>query len=120
MDRNTPDYIKIDEKGRWINTEFPPENFTKYPHNTGYRTVNAESIFYQFAVMMYCLSITYKGKMYYALDNGRVACMTDEDFNQISDDYLTANDLIRGFVFPDGSRLLDLAYKPDEADINIH
>lgn len=121
-DRIIPDYVQEDGRGGWMNTEFPPDSFEKYPRFTGYRTENAECIFYQFPVMMYCLSIEYKGKKYWALDNGRgVSCITDEDFNQISDDYPTANDLIRGFAFPDGKRLLDFAYmSDDEVKINIH
>lgn len=101
------EYTKQDELGRWINTEFPPENFNKYPHNAGYRTANREMLFYQFAVQYYDMRISYQGQgiILYADD---VCCVTDMEHNNISDEYPTANDLIKNFKFPDGKTLIDV------------
>lgn len=100
-------YAKKDEIGRWINTEFPPESFNKYPHNTGYRTANREMLFYQFAVLYYDMRISYQGQemRLYADDE---CCVTDMEYNEISQYYKNANELIKNFKFFDGKTLLDV------------
>lgn len=116
------EYTRRDEKGRWINTEFPPESFSKYPTREGYRTINAMLLFYEYAIMCYCLEVHYKGASYRVLwDGGDESCVTDMDYNQISDTYSTPIELLKRYRFPDGNTLVDLAYMSEkEASIDIH
>lgn len=104
-DRN--DYSKQDDKGRWVNTEFPPENFDKYPHNTGYRTSNREMLFYQFGVQYYDVIVEYCGQKAILIADGDGCVVTDPNHNEISETYPTANDLIKNYNFPNGNRLID-------------
>lgn len=106
--RNRDEYIIKDELGRWINTEFPPVNFKKYPNYSGYKTPNQEYLFYQFAVLYYDVIIEYKGvKMLLVADLG--GCnVADLNWDGISQIYATANDLIREFRLKDGKTLCEV------------
>lgn len=113
------DYIIHDDMGRVMNVEFPPDNLTMYPHKSGYKNVNADILFYMFAVQYYDLRINYKGEKYLAIvddDNG--AYIADTEYNPISEIYPTANDLIKSFHFSDGKRLLDLVENAKEFEID--
>lgn len=116
MWNNRDDYSKQDELGRWINTEFPPENINKYPHNAGYRTANREMLFYQFAVQYYDVKIAYRGMNAILIADDEGCVVTDTEHNEISGYYPTANDLIKNFQFYDGKTLIDVV---DDKDFDI-
>lgn len=107
MWKNRHDYSKKDDLGRWINTEFPPDSFNRFPSNSGYRTSNREMLFYQYGVLYYDMRIRYQDKdmILYADDE---CCVTDMERNEISEYYPTANDLIKNFRFTDGKTLIDV------------
>lgn len=107
MWNNRYEYMIQDDLGRWINTEFPPENFERYPHNAGYRTENREMLFYEFAVQYYDTRISYQGKDMILLADEE-CCVTDMEHIEISEYYPTANDLIKNFRFPDGKTLIEV------------
>lgn len=113
------DYIKQDELGRWINTEFPPVSFYQYPNNSGYKNSNSEMLFYQFAVQYYDLRIEYDGREYLAIIDDDGAYIADTLYNRISDIYPTANDLIRHFAFSDGGHLGELVQDAKRISIDI-
>lgn len=116
MNRHPEDYIDCDELGRWINAEFPPDSFTIYPRNSGYRTESREALYNVFAIQYYDMVISYHGEeMRLIADIG--GCYVEDTNNQrISDIYPTANDLIKGFRFIDGKTLENVV---DDSDFNI-
>lgn len=116
---NRDDYTVQDEKGRWINTEFPPDSFNQYPHNSGYKNANAEMLFYQFAVLYYDLRIEYQGEIYLAIVDDDGAYIADVEYNRTSEIYSTANDLIKEFIFPDGKYLQDIVKSAKQIYIDI-
>lgn len=113
---NRDDYSKQDERGRWINTEFPPDSFTKYPSYSGYRTINREYLFYQYSLMLYEVMVTYNGKNYILVTSEDGCYVLNEDGEEISPVYPTGNDLIKEFRFSNGLSLLDIV---DYKDVNI-
>lgn len=119
MWKSRDDYSVQDEKGRWINTEFPPDSFNQFPHNEGYKNANAEMLYYQFAVMYYDLRMEYQGETYFALVDDNGAYIADTDYNRISEIYPTANDLIKAYAFPDGRHLLDIVKNAKHIYIDI-
>jgi hypothetical protein len=119
MWKSRKDYTVQDELGRWINTEFPPESFEKYPYSSGYSNFNKEYLFYQLAVDFYDVSVTYKGHKYIIYVDDEGCFMTDETGQQVSENYPTANDFIREFRFPDGVGLLDIV-DTDEIFVDIY
>lgn len=119
MWKNRDDYSVQDEKGRWINTEFPPDSFNQYPHNAGYKNANAEMLYYQFAVMYYDLRIEYQGEDYLAIVDDAGAYIADVEYNPISETYPTANDLIKNFTFPDGKCFPDIVKDAKQIYIDI-
>lgn len=110
------EYSIRDEKGRWINTEFPPDSYDRYPDNSGYRTSNREYLFYQFAVQYYDVLIEYNGNKYILVADDEGCSVTNEKWDELSPDYFTANDLIKEYRFPDGKGLLDIV---DNRDFKI-
>lgn len=116
MWKDRDDYSTQDEMGRWINTEFPPDNLNKYPNNSGYRTSNREMLFYQFAVQYYDVTIEYRGLQAILIADEEGCVMTDIEHNDICDMYPTANDLIKNFKFSDGKTLIDVV---DDRDFKI-
>ena len=119
MWKNRYEYIRQDSLGRWINTEFPPDSFSQYPNNSGYRNANSEMLFYEYAVQYYDLRISYQGSEYFAYVDDDGAYITDTKDNLISNTYPTANDLIKVFVFPDGTPLLDCVTDAKTISIDI-
>lgn len=119
MWKNRYDYIKQDEHGRWINTEYPPVSFSQYPNNSGYKNSNAEMLFYQFAVQYYDLRIKYDGIEYLAIVDDDGAYIADALYNRISNIYPTANDLIKHFVFPCSKSLSELVQDAKQISIDI-
>lgn len=120
MWKNRDEYSKQDSVGRWINTEFPPDSFSRYPNNSGYRNSNSEMLYYQFGVQYYDLRIKYQGRDYLAIvddDNG--AYIANPSFCRISEVFPTANDLIKHFTFPDGKPLIELVRDAKQISLNI-
>lgn len=119
MWNNRDEYAKQDSIGRWINTEYPPDNFTQYPNNSGYKNANAEMLFYQFAVQYYDLRIKYQGKVYLAIVDDDGAYIADHLYNRISNIYTTANDLIKDAIMPGGKHLYELVSNAKQISIDI-
>ena len=119
MWKNRDEYIKQDDYGRWINIEFPPDSYTQFPNNTGYRNTNTEMLFYQYAVQYYDLRIEYQGVEYLAIVDDDGAYIADRDYEMITDVFPTANDLIKSFTFPDGKRLIELVQSAKLISIDI-
>ena len=117
MWKSRKEYCVQDEKGRWINTEFPPDSFVKYSDYSGYQTSNREYLFYQFAVQYYDVLIEYKGNRYILVADDDGCSVTNEIWDDLSPEFLTANDLIKDFRFPDGKGLLDIV---DNQDFKIY
>lgn len=111
--------MRKDELGRWVNTEFPPVSFEKYPRYSGYRTSNEEMLFYQFSLMWYLLRIEYKGKEYHAYIDDKRAWIEDPETGWESEEYPTGNDLLKHFRFEDGKTLLELAPASEDLDVDI-
>ena len=119
MWKHREDYERKDKKGRWINIEFPPESFERYPHTNGYKTENEEALYYQYVLQCYNLRINYKGEEYLALVGTDESCITDPDFNQISESYPTPIDLIKNYRFPDGKSLPDIVQNDTDVVIDL-
>lgn len=119
MWKNRDEYIKQDGAGRWINTEYPPDSFTQYPNNSGYKNANAEMLFYQFAVQYYDLRMKYQGNEYLAIVDDDGAYIADHLYHRISDIYPTANDLIKHAIMPGGKHLYELVRDAKHISIDI-
>lgn len=119
MWKNREEYIEQDSSGRWVNMEFPPDSLTQYPYNNGYKNANSGMLFYDYAVQYYDLRISYHGKGYFAYVDDDGAFITDATGNIVGDIYPTANDLIKAFVFPDGTPILDCVSDAKRISIDI-
>ena len=108
MWKSRKDYSEQNNLGQWFNTEFPPEVKDPYHKYHGYKTWSREALFYTFAVLYYDAHIKIGDEeMLLIADDDDGCCVTDTDYNDISPDYPTANDLIKEFRLPDGRSLLD-------------
>lgn len=119
MDRKREDYIKYDKYGRWVNIEFPPDSYSKYPRNSGYRTESREALFDIFAIQYYDMIIKYHNIELKLIADIRGCYVEDMTNNRISMVYPTANDLIMNFRFYDGKTLVDVI-DDNNFDIDIY
>ncbi len=113
------DYCIQDKLGRWINTEFPPEDLDKYTPTNGYENVKHEFLFLTFAFQYYDMAICYKGIKYLLFADESGCAVLNECHEEVSEYYPTANDLIKQFRFCDGKGLLDVL-DSDEFDIDVY
>ena len=96
-------YIGKDLCGFDFNMKYPPTNG---PYH-GYKTDKEETLFYDFAVLGYDLSFTYKGKNYYFLTEDNYVANCDETFNIEYERFEDAIDALENFTI-DGKTLVDL------------
>ncbi len=109
---NNPDIV-WDLWGYPYNAKYPPEGGScairngEYVSNHGYDTEEEECIFYFFAVQLYDLQFTYKGKWYYFGTFDGYVARTDEHFTKEYEVFPTANAMLENFKI-DGRPLIDL------------
>ncbi|MCD8296198.1 MAG: hypothetical protein LUC88_01340 [Prevotella sp.] len=102
----TPDIV-WDLNGDPMNAKYPP-NIEKYGYTfNGYPNGNYETFFYDFAVQLYDLRFSYKGKNYYALSEKDYVALCDDNFTEEYEVFPHANAFIENFKI-DGRPLIDL------------
>lgn len=102
--------------GHPFNKKYPP-NKEKYGiMHDGYKNMNREALFYDFAVMCYDVSFRYKGKNYYLLTEKDHAAVCDEKFNKEYETFPDENTLIEQFKI-DGKALIDIIDELEDVDV---
>ncbi|MCD8297543.1 MAG: hypothetical protein LUC88_08220 [Prevotella sp.] len=103
---NNPDIV-WDLNGYPMNAKYPPD-IEKYGDDYhGYPSDEHETILYNFAVQLYDLRFSYKGKNYYALSEKDYVALCDDHFTEEYEIYPNANAFIENFKI-DGRPLIDL------------
>ncbi len=101
-----PDIV-WDLNGYPMNAKHPPLTNTCGARHHGYRTVDYETIFYDFAVQRYDLRFKYKGKTYCVLSEEEYVALCDNHFTEEYEVYPNANAFIENFKI-DGRPLIEL------------
>lgn len=99
--------IGLDLGGYPMNLKYPPNRELYGNTYYGYKNVNQEALFYDFAVMSYDVSFKYKDKDYYLLTTEDHAALCDEHFNEEYEAFPSENNLIENLII-DGKPLIQI------------
>lgn len=112
---NKKKYVRQDQTGRWFNAKYPPDfkkNGDKYD---GYKTGNEEVLFYDFAVMGYDMSFSYKGKSFFFLSEPDYVALCDEHFTKEYQRFDDGNTALEQFLI-DGKPLIKLVNELEDVE----
>jgi hypothetical protein len=107
-------YVGYDLYGFPYNAKYPPNKEKFGDAHEGYSNKARGVLLYDFAVMGYDVKITYKGRTYYFLNDGK-AYLSDERFTKQLETFESPMELIENLTI-EGIPLVNLLDKLDDAE----